>query len=87
MFNSFSVYFKVLSDFSVDLYFKEELGRQFNEMHHFQRVNYARSPRFKFFFIITKKVLCKSNFEEDNYLNASRELSRCIFVVVPSETK
>lgn len=47
MFNSFSVYFKVLSDFSVDLYFKEKLGMQFNEMHHFQRVNYARSPRFK----------------------------------------
>lgn len=43
MFNSFSVYLKVLSDFSVDLYFKEKQGRHFNEM----RVNYARSPRFK----------------------------------------
>lgn len=62
MFNSFSVYFKVLSDFSVDLYFKEELGRQFNEMHHFQRVNYARSPRFNFFYNNNKKGFMQKQF-------------------------
>lgn len=38
MFNSFSVYLKVLSDFSIAFYFEEELGRQFIEIHHFNEL-------------------------------------------------